>query len=567
MGRILPGNRSLGDRPGEGIKKYLDVLGAIKSTIPFINPFFKRIWKEAHRPDSSPRSKAAAQQLIDGLTPEQKAKLDELRAKQEDRGAQRVGGLTTPLGGAPIQARRGRATPTLVSPLGTAPDQQFGGVGKKLLSPGGLSLRPPTVPIASTPPMDLTHQLKRRALARLSGLYDENQHARLLMPREQLTSVVDILANPSHPQYEEVSRVVTLIGGAGRSYEAAREVIDALRTAGLAPRESLTPPPTPQLLPGAPPSIVPESRWPGAPRTEGLRTELMRREEPVERDPERRTLVGPTPAVPTPPPAPTRMFDMDVPVTGTTIDVGEFARRLRSANAAKAEARARALPEDLSQFSLAQLRAIRKQATSPEDIARLGEAARARGRFELPPGIMEALGGTTGAGKGERFVLDELKRPLTDLEIATIRAKLIDAQAKTEWRRSGSGLRKAQTGLTRVKTAFTEAKLKRYLAKLRRRPGGTAFLGWLRKNPGVIQPRQIKLHGQMVTVWEPAPFNWMTWRGSSDASRLRALKAAARANKISNPTMSRKDIIKITQRGEKIVEDRKMRELVEGFKY
>jgi hypothetical protein len=423
MGRILWGRgagRDLADEPGTGLRDYMQTLGAIKATLPFVDPLFKRIWTEAHRPDATPRKKAAAQKLIDGLTPEQKARLDQLRAAQAARQApQLVPGLVP--AGLDTKIR---------PPLGGVPPVK-----------GGVLTRPPS-----------------------------------LLPQPGMGSIV-----------------------------------------------------TRQLTPGRQSMLSPQPLVPTGP-TPPVTTRV----------PERLPLyLDPDPPAPEPAPAPPiqeREFDVEVPVVGGSIDVGEFARRLRQKNLAGRRERAGRLPEDLSQFSLAQLRAIRKLAKTPEDIARLGEAARARGRFELAPGLMDALGGRTGAGKGERYVLDELPKQMTALEMQMLMAKIADLRSKGRNREAQALERMARSGLLQAKTGLTRAKLAKLLAKMRGRKGGPGVLAWMRKNPDMLRATQVETAAGKVTVWVPK-------KGLPRADLLSAQRMAARANRLANPRLSRKQII------------------------
>jgi DNA-binding PadR family transcriptional regulator len=484
MGRILPRRpaRSLAPAQGKGIEKYLGVLKAIGSTVPFINPLFKGIWRAAHSPSASPRSRAAAEKLIEGLTPEQKAKLDELRAEQSGRSAQRVGGLVTPLGRAPIAPvplggrvapGRPRTAPAPISPMREplAEAEVLGGRRLMGFDPGGLKLKPELMVGTKRPPLDLTQQVKRKAIGILAAV----PGIEALIP--DATVVVDILSNPAHPQYDETVQRVRPISGHGALYGAGHRVIQMLAATDLSSwpeaGELPAPPPVPKMRPGAP-APPPIAR--GAPVGPELGTEFMRREEPVERPVE----------VPAPPAAPpSELFDVDVPIIEGEIDIGELARRFRERNIdIRVEGdREGGLPEDLSRYSLAQLRAMRKLAQSPDDVHRIGQAARARGKYEMAPGIFEAIGGKTGAEEGERFVLAELGKPMTRLEIMALQAKIADLRAKGRWREAGTLLRRAQAlgvdaqvGLTEAKTVLTWAQIDKLMRKLQRRRGGGASM-------------------------------------------------------------------------------------------
>jgi hypothetical protein len=421
MGRILWGRgagRDLADEPGTGLRDYMQTLGAIKATLPFVDPLFKRIWTEAHRPDATPRKKAAAQKLIDGLTPEQKARLDQLRAGQAARQApQLVPGLV-PAG----------LDTKLRPPLGGVPPVK-----------GGVLTRPPS-----------------------------------LLPQPGMGSIV-----------------------------------------------------TRQLTPGRQPILSPQPLVPTGP-TPPVTTRVPERL-PRYLDPD-----APAPEPSFAPPQ-EREFDVEVPVVGGSIDVGEFARRLRQKNLAEQRERTGGIPEDLSQYSLAQLRAIRKLAKTPADIVRLGEAARARGRFELAPGLMDALGGRTGAGKGERYVLDELPKQMTALDMQMIMAKISDLRSKGRNREAQALERMARSGLLQAKTGLTRAKLARLLAKMRGRKGGPGVLSWMRKNIGALVPVRYQTDGGPVVIWSPK-------KGLMGAGLLQAQKMAARANRLANPKMSRKQL-------------------------
>ena len=454
MGRIIFSKPvALGDEPGDGIQKYMRVLGAIKGTIPFIDPVFKGIWSAVNRPDSSPRKKAAAKKLIDGLTPEQKAKLDELKRQQEERSATRVGGLVTPLGVSPTigplrapLVQPPRATPgddrSLMLPrFDTSP---LGGGRPSLVTPGALKLKPKAMVQPST-----------------------------------------IIPTPAVPDLR---------------------IPASLRT-------SPTPPPKQDMFGDFP-----------------IGTPFMDAPEPEDRPVD-------VPAPPEEPPK--RMFDVDVPVVKGSIDVGEFARRLREANLAKA----RALPEDLSQYSLAQLRAMRKLATNPEEIARLGQAARRRGKYELPPGIMEAMGGQTGAARGERYVLTDLPKPLTQLDIEKIQAQIMDLRAKGRHREAQTLLSRARAGLTGARTRLTMAKLRKLLASMRKGKGGASFWKWYQRNKDNLTVREIKIGDETIKWWSPSA-------SVTGSKLLVAQKMAAKANRLANRKLTRKQLIDL-QRKEK----------------
>ena len=446
MGRIIFSKPvALGDEPGEGIQKYMRVLGEIKGTIPFIDPVFKGIWSAVNRPDSSPRKKAAAKKLIDGLTPEQKAKLDELKRQQEERSATRVGGLATPFG--PPKMRQLR-TPLVQRPRATPGDdgslmlprfsnEPLIGGRPSLVTPGALKLKPKV--------------------------------------KVQPSTIIPISAAPD------------------------LRIPASLRT-------SPTPPPKRDIFGDFP-----------------IGTPFMDAPEPEDRPVD-------VPAPPEEPPK--RMFDVDVPVAKGSIDVGEFARRLREANLAKA----RALPEDLSQYSLAQLRAMRKLATNPEEIARLGQAARSRGKYELPPGIMEAMGGQTGAARGERYVLTHLPKPLTQLDIERIQAQIMDLRAKGRHREAQTLLSRARAGLTGARTRLTMAKLRKLLASMRKGKGGASFWKWYQRNPDTLGVREIKIGDETIKWWSPSA----TVTGSK---LLVAQKMAAKANRLANRKLTRKQLI------------------------
>lgn len=451
MGRIIFSKPvALGDEPGEGIQKYMRVLGAIKGTIPFIDPVFKGIWRAVNRPDSSPRKKAAAKKLIDGLTPEQKAKLDELKRQQEERSATRVGGLVTPFG--PPKMRQLR-TPLVQRPRATPGDdgslmlprfsnEPLIGGRPSLVTPGALKLKPKAMVQPST-----------------------------------------IIPTPAVPDLR---------------------IPASLRT-------SPTPPPKRDIFGDFP-----------------IGTPFIDAPEPEDRPVD-------VPAPPEEPPK--RMFDVDVPVAKGSIDVGEFARRLREANLAKA----RALPEDLSQYSLAQLRAMRKLATNPEEIARLGQAARSRGKYELPPGIMEAIGGQTGAARGERYVLTDLPKPLTQLDIERIQAQIMDLRAKGRHREAQTLLSRARAGLTGARTRLTMAKLRKLLASMRKGKGGASFWKWYQRNPDTLTVREIKIGDETIKWWSPSA----TVEGSK---LLVAQKMAAKANRLANRKLTRKQLIDLRRK-------------------
>ena len=94
MGRIKPRKLesrkayALDDAPEKSaVAKYMDVIRAIKGTIPLVDPVVKGIRRLVNKPDASARSQAAARKLEDGLTPEQRIELNKMRDLEKKRAA------------------------------------------------------------------------------------------------------------------------------------------------------------------------------------------------------------------------------------------------------------------------------------------------------------------------------------------------------------------------------------------------------------------------------------------------------------------------------------------------
>ena len=524
MGRIKPRRQArlkaadLSVAPEKsGVAKYMDVIRAIKGTIPLVDPVVKGIRRLVNKPDASARSQAAARKLEDGLTPEQRAELNKMRDLEKKRAAaaaaqpmsgpglpqtgilpgtqffapQKDSKPVVPLGGEPFPRMgfqkeiKGYVTPrTLIGEGLGGPFQypQFtdrkvvraSQPGLSSIKPPALSLDPRLTPMLNVPGEDPA--TRRLSDAQRAGI------ASVLRGRG-----VDVPAN---------------IPGVGRvSDQDIRESLGPLesvsdediatlrmqgRVAGPAkvpsiPETKLESPflrPEPADLPERPsgmPAITPTV----LPVPEGARLGQE---------------AGPPPPMPT---IPTEVGGVKVPMKDGRIDIAQLGKMFREKNVTdrKAARGDSALPEDLSQYSLSELRAIRKLAKTPADIRRLGAAARARGEYEMPPGLLGTIAGESGARAGEQYVLREVPAPMTEsqrrlalLKVRKLLAEGRNIEAQALLRRAQAAEKAENIPLLRAKTQLNSARAWDIMRKAMRKRGRGR-----KKLPGLPDGTEIKV--------------------------------------------------------------------------
>jgi len=516
MGRIRPRRRaridavSLDDAPEKsGVAKYMDVIRAIKGTLPLVDPLVKGIRKAIAKPPTSPRAAAAQRSLEDGLTPEQSAELINMRNLERKRaaaaaerpmpatGAPMAGILpgsqffapqkdspVVPLGGEPFPRMgfqkeiKGYVTPSTLIGEGLGGPFQYpqftdrkvvrdSQPGLSSIKPPALSLDPRLTPMVNVPGEDPA--TRRLSDAQRAGI------ASVLRGRG-----VDVPANI--PGVGKVSDQ-DIRESLGPLESVSDEDIATLRMQGRVagpakvpsiPETKLESPflrPEPADLPERPsdmPAITPTV----LPVPEGAR-------------------LGQEPGPPPPMPAiPTEVGGVKVPMKDGRIDIAQLGKMFREKNVTdrKAARGDSALPEDLSQYSLAELRAIRKLAKTPADIRRLGAAARARGEYEMPPGLLGSIAGESGARAGEQYVLRELPAPMTEsqrrlalLKVRKLLAEGRNIEAQALLRRAQAAEKAENIPLLRAKTQLTSARAWDIMRKAMRKMGRRAP-GKLNKN-------------------------------------------------------------------------------------
>lgn len=500
MGRIRPRRRarvdavSLDDAPEKsGVAKYMDVIRAIKGTIPLVDPLVKGIRKAIAKPPTSPRAAAAQRSLEDGLTPEQSAELINMRNLERKRAAaaaaqpmsgpglpqtgtlpgtqffapQKDSKPVVPLGGKPFP-RMGfqkSETRSSVTP-GTLIGEGFGGPfqypqftdsktvrtrvqpGLSSIKPPALSLDPRLTPMLNVPGEDPA--ARRLSDAQRAGI------ASVLRERG-----VDVPANV--PGVGKVSDQ-DVRESLSRLDPVSDEDIATLRMQGRVagpakvpsiPDTKLESPflrPEPADLPERPPTVLP------VPEGDRLGQE-------------------PGPPMPT---IPTEVGGVKVPMKDGRIDIAQLGKMFREKNVTdrKAARGDSALPEDLSQYSLTELRAIRKLAKTPADIRRLGAAARARGEYEMPPGLLGSIAGESGARAGEQYVLRELPAPMTEsqrrlalLKVRKLLAEGRNIEAQALLRRAQAAEKAENIPLLRSKTQLNSARAWDIMRKAMRKRG------------------------------------------------------------------------------------------------
>jgi len=193
------------------------------------------------------------------------------------------------------------------------------------------------------------------------------------------------------------------------------------------------------------------------------------------------------------PPMPTipgEVGGVKVPMKDGRIDIAQLGKMFREKNVTdrKAARGDSALPEDLSQYSLTELRAIRKLAKTPADIRRLGAAARARGEYEMPPGLLGTIAGESGARAGEQYVLRELPAPMTEeqrkialLKVRKLLAEGRNIEAQALLRKTQAAEKAENIPLLRAKTQLTSARAWKILRR--------AMPGRGRNAPRKLDPR------------------------------------------------------------------------------
>ena len=515
MGRIKPRRQArlkaadLSVAPEKsGVAKYMDVIRAIKGTIPLVDPVVKGIRRLVNKPDASARSQAAARKLEDGLTPEQRAELNKMRDLEKKRAAaaaaqpmsgpglpqtgilpgsqffapQKDSKPVVPLGGEPFPRMgfqkeiKGYVTPgTLIGEGLGGPFQYPQFTDRKVvrarqpglssIKPPALSLDPRLTPMLNVPGEDpATRRLSDAQRAGIASvLRDRGVDVPANIPGVGRVSDQDI--RESLGKRDKVD-----VYGPGVSDEDIATLRMQGRVAGPAkvpsiPETKLESPflrPEPADLPERPsdmPAITPTV----LPVPEGAR-------------------LGQEPGPPMPT-IPGEVGGVKVPMKDGRIDIAQLGKMFREKNVTdrKAARGDSALPEDLSQYSLTELRAIRKLAKTPADIRRLGAAARARGEYEMPPGLLGSIAGESGARAGEQYVLRELPAPMTEsqrrlalLKVRKLLAEGRNIEAQALLRRAQAAEKAENIPLLRAKTQLTSARAWDIMRKAMRKMGRRA---------------------------------------------------------------------------------------------
>ena len=147
------------------------------------------------------------------------------------------------------------------------------------------------------------------------------------------------------------------------------------------------------------------------------------------------------------------------------------------------------------------------------------------------------------AERGERYVLTDLHKPLTQLDIERIQAQIMDLRAKGRHREAQTLLSRARAGLTGARTRLTMAKLRKLLASMRKGKGGASFWKWYQRNKDNLTVREIKIGDETIKWWSPSA-------SVTGSKLLVAQKMAAKANRLANRKLTRKQLIDL-QRKEK----------------
>jgi hypothetical protein len=530
MGRIRPRRRaridavSLDDAPEKsGVAKYMDVIRAIKGTLPLVDPLVKGIRKAIAKPPTSPRAAAAQRSLEDGLTPEQSAELINMRNLERKRAAaaaaQPMSGPGLPqtgiLPGTQFFAPQKDSKP--VVPLGGEPFPRMGFSTPRKTTRG---------PIPNVYDFDLTESPWQE---RETSYFDRT----LGRPRFRTTVTPRALTGVPSPQLKLDPSLSPMLKVPGE--DPSPPIPSEARKAGI--REVIAR----QLMPGftstgkgaavdnnpiirtieeqnrklrderiggpfvqgdAPPDRVLPASVPSIPETK-LESSFLR-PEPADLPERPSDMPAMTPTVlPVPegarlgqepgPPMPTipgEVGGVKVPMKDGRIDIAQLGKMFREKNVTdrKAARGDSALPEDLSQYSLTELRAIRKLAKTPADIRRLGAAARARGEYEMPPGLLGTIAGESGARAGEQYVLRELPAPMTEsqrrlalLKVRKLLAEGRNIEAQALLRKTQAAEKAENIPLLRAKTQLTSARAWKILRR--------AMPGRGRSAPRKLDPR------------------------------------------------------------------------------
>ena len=534
MGRIKPRKLesrkayALDDAPEKSaVAKYMDVIRAIKGTIPLVDPVVKGIRRLVNKPDASARSQAAARKLEDGLTPEQRAELNKMRDLEKKRAAaaaaQPMSGPGLPqtgiLPGTQFFAPQKDSKP--VVPLGGEPFPRMGFSTPRKTTRG---------PIPNVYDFDLTESPWQE---RETSYFDRT----LGRPRFRTTVTPRALTGVPSPQLKLDPSLSPMLNVPGED-PATRRLSDAQR-AGIASALRDRGVDVPANIPGvgrASDQDVRESLSPLDPVSEkGIASLRMQgrvagpanvpsipetklespflRPEPADL-PERPSdmpaitptvlpvpegaRLGQEPGAPPPMPTiPTEVGGVKVPMRDGRIDIAQLGKMFREKNVTdrKAARGDSALPEDLSQYSLTELRAIRKLAKTPADIRRLGAAARARGEYEMPPGLLGSIAGESGARAGEQYVLRELPAPMTEsqrrlalLKVRKLMAEGRNIEAQALLRKTQAAEKAENIPLLRSKTQLNSARAWDIMRKAMRKRGRGR-----KKLPGLPDGTEIKV--------------------------------------------------------------------------
>ena len=522
MGRIKPRRQArlkaydLSAAPEKsGVAKYMDVIRAIKGTLPLVDPLVKGIRKAIAKPPTSPRAAAAQRSLEDGLTPEQSAELINMRNLERKRAAaaaaqpmsgpglpqtgilpgsqffapQKDSKPVVPLGGEPFPRMgfqkeiKGYVTPgTLIGEGLGGPFQypQFtdrkvvraSQPGLSSIKPPALSLDPRLTPMLNVPGEDpATRRLSDAQRAGIASvLRDRGVDVPANIPGVGRVSDQDVRESisPLDPMSDEDIATLRMQGRVAGPASVPSIPETRLESPFLRP-EPADLPERPSDMPAMTPTVLPVP--------EGAR-------------------LGQEPGAPMPT-IPTEVGGVKVPMKDGRIDIAQLGKMFREKNVTdrKAARGDSALPEDLSQYSLTELRAIRKLAKTPADIRRLGAAARARGEYEMPPGLLGSIAGESGARAGEQYVLRELPAPMTEsqrrlalLKVRKLMAEGRNIEAQAALRRVQAAEKAENIPLLRSKTQLNSARAWDIMRKAMRKRGRGR-----KKLPGLPDGTEIKV--------------------------------------------------------------------------
>ncbi len=532
MGRIRPRRRaridavSLDDAPEKsGVAKYMDVIRAIKGTLPLVDPLVKGIRKAIAKPPTSPRAAAAQRSLEDGLTPEQSAELINMQNLERKRAAA-AAERPMPATGAPmagilpgLQFFAPQKDSKPVVPLGGKPFPRMGFSTPRKTTRG---------PIPNVYDFDLTESPWQE---RETSYFDRT----LGRPRFRTTVTPRALTGVPSPQLKLDPRLTPMLNVPGED-PATRRLSDAQR-AGIASvlrgrgvdvpanipgvgkvsdqdiRESLGP--LESVSDEDIATLRMQGRVAGPAKVPSISDTKLEspflRPEPADLPERPLDMPAMTPTVvPVPegarlgqepgtpmPTIPTEVGGVKVPMKDGRIDIAQLGKMFREKNVTdrKAARGDSALPEDLSQYSLTELRAIRKLAKTPADIRRLGAAARARGEYEMPPGLLGTIAGESGARAGEQYVLRELPAPMTEsqrrlalLKVRKLLAEGRNIEAQALLRRAQAAEKAENIPLLRSKTQLNSARAWDIMRKAMRKRGRGR-----KRLPGLPDGTEIKV--------------------------------------------------------------------------